>query len=135
MTLLFLGEWWVSNPRPLVPQTSALTNWATLTICGEDGLRSRSSGFSVQRNDHICHSSLFIKHKKPKSFELGFLKISSIWVLTNIQYSSSTKFWSIAKPFARFTKMFMCINCSHYFLYIKSLFSLCTNIRTLFRFT
>ena len=25
--------------------------------CGADGLRSRSSGFSVQCNDHICHNS------------------------------------------------------------------------------
>lgn len=29
--------------------------------CGADGLRSRSSGFSVQCNDHICHSSFWVK--------------------------------------------------------------------------
>ena len=71
----------------------------TIYFCGADGLRSRSSGFSDQRNDHICHSSLsFVERvgieptplnfqsnaitwsatvpniciiKKPKSFELG----------------------------------------------------------------
>ena len=30
----------------------------TIYFCGADGLRSRSSDFSDQRNDHICHSSL-----------------------------------------------------------------------------
>ena len=36
----------------------------TRIFCGADGLRSRSSGFSVQRNDHICHSSLFLGVKR-----------------------------------------------------------------------
>ena len=27
-----LGKWWGSNPRPSVPQTDALTNWATSTV-------------------------------------------------------------------------------------------------------
>lgn len=27
-----VGEWWGSNPRPLESQSSALTNWATITI-------------------------------------------------------------------------------------------------------
>ncbi len=31
-SVLSLGEWWVSNPRPSEPQSDALTNWATITV-------------------------------------------------------------------------------------------------------
>ena len=49
------------TPLHQINGLAAIWEWGSPVISGlrgEDGLRSRSSGFSDQRNDHICHFSI-----------------------------------------------------------------------------